>query len=1292
MSVGSTRSIRAILEMDTRRYEAGAARAKGVTRAFTAQARTELGRTEAAWDKLGKGVNGGGQYVAGMTKAKGASRDLTGSLLNDTGKQRQAWDDLGRTALLAGGGIAGGLGLATREAINWESAWAGVTKTTEGSDAQMAELEEQLRGLTKVLPATHEEIAGVAEAAGALGIARGDLVKFTEVAIGLGESTNLSAEDAATGLAKIANVMGTFDDEGVVGIERMGSALVALGNDGASTESDILSMAQRLSGAGDLIGATESDILAMSSALSSVGIEAELGGGAMSRGLQLMNTAVIEGDEKLQLFAKTAGMTADEFATAWRENPVAAANEFIAGLGRVSESGGDAAEVLNDVGLRGTQNAQVFLRAAGASKLLTEQIKLGSDAYAENTALQDEAQKRYETTASKMQIAQNGLRDAAIDAGSVLAPLAASGAEKIAGLADAFVKLPEPVKTTTTAVAGLTAGTLLFGSAGIKVAGWTNDLKTSLDDLGMMTPKVEAGFTKAGKAAKAAGIIFATAAATGKGIELFQGKAGDIGVEQMTKQMLDGADAVDVLDRQLSDTSVWLGSVTPRVDSFGRALEVAFDPSLMNSWQGKADSAVSALSLGMVDLTSDADEAARAFETIDRQLTGLVQSGQQDLADSLLSQYVKQANEAGVSTEDFMKKLPGLTEAQAAQANQAKLSGDATGGYADELDEVEVAAEDAADKIKELADAIRGLGGGFRDERGAARDMREAIRGIGEVAGKSADEQEAAFDDAAQASLDYIATLAEGGASEDELAAATRRARKAYVDKISAVTGNRDAARKLADAQGLVVPEVVSEYRASGVEQATTKTRELKKAQDDVKPVVKTSVSVPGAKDARSEMQRFYDSLTNVPPERKTKVSAPGATEAKTQTDFFNQAVRAIFPSKETRVSAPGATGAKGDVDKVTGAVLAIPPSKSVLINANTGPAQAAIAAIQAGIAAIPPVKTITVTTQHVEKRASGGIDLFTGGRHIQAFAGGGTFDPDRKFDTTLGRMQPGIKPVTTRGILMAEEGAGPWEAFISGHPAKAPRSKAIASEVVRMLGGQVSWDADGRLVEAFASGGVYGNWQAQLRKVQRLKRQYRKTLRFEDGSSKVDDPISIFEDGTARWSGYYGAPGSVASAIARLNAAQDAYEAAKRNPPQRQYNGNHSEEYKRKRAAQQERARTRAARMGGSGDLEGGWPGSQHSEEFKRTRRAQLWRARTREDRMARARAERWGRHYVSGSSPSAGSARGGQITRGEARMIGQEIARYLAPELQDAVRGRARAQEASVQARQRTGGSGRL
>ena len=212
---------------------------------------------------------------------------------------------------------AAGLGLAAKAAIDWETAWAGVTKTVSGSPEEMAALEVELRKLATTLPATHEEIAGVAEAAGQLGVRRQDIAAFTKTMIDLGVSTNLTADEAATGIAQISNVMGTMAREGTEGISRFGATLVALGNDGASTERDILEMAARVAGAAKLIGASESDVLALSNAMASLGIDAELGGGAMQRTMIRINSAVKEGGAGLEKFAKVSGVSAQVFAAKW---------------------------------------------------------------------------------------------------------------------------------------------------------------------------------------------------------------------------------------------------------------------------------------------------------------------------------------------------------------------------------------------------------------------------------------------------------------------------------------------------------------------------------------------------------------------------------------------------------------------------------------------------------------------------------------------------------------------------------------------------------------------------------------------------------------------------------------------------------------------------------------------------------------------------------------------------------------------------------------------------------------
>jgi TP901 family phage tail tape measure protein len=286
----------------------------------------------------------------------------------------------------------------------------------------MAGLEGQLRQMARTLPESHDEIAAVAEAAGQLGVETGDVAGFTEVMVKLGETTNLTADQAATEIAQISNVMGTMARDGVDGAARFGSALVALGNNGASTEADILSMASRIAGAAKVVGMTEGDLLGVSNALASVGIEAEAGGTALSNVLIDMSKAVATGSDDLQGFADVAKMSADGFSTAFKDRPAAAVAAFTRGLARIQASGGDVFTTLSDLGQSDVRVTSALLKMAGAGTLFSDSLDLGAKAITNTNALNAEFAKRLDTTASKIQIARNNVRDAAITIGTSLAP------------------------------------------------------------------------------------------------------------------------------------------------------------------------------------------------------------------------------------------------------------------------------------------------------------------------------------------------------------------------------------------------------------------------------------------------------------------------------------------------------------------------------------------------------------------------------------------------------------------------------------------------------------------------------------------------------------------------------------------------------------------------------------------------------------------------------------------------------------------------------------------------------
>ena len=317
--------------------------------------------------------------------------------------------------------LVASVGLITKAAIDYESAFAGVKKTVdETATVSYKNLSDGIRQMAKELPASAVQIANVAEVAGQLGIKADDILKFSRTMIDMGESTNLSAEDAATAIAKIANILGLTSDD----YSRFGASVVDLGNNFATTEKDIVEMTNRLAAGGKLAGLTAPEILGLATAMSSVGIEAEAGGTAMTQTLTAIGNAVSlttkDSADDLALIAKVAEMTSEEFQQAWKEKPAEALQSFIKGLNTAHEKGANMDAILMKLGMTGIRQGNMLKSLALSSDKMSAAVNRSNQAWKENTALTNEANKRYETTESQLKMFKNQITDLAIEFGGPL--------------------------------------------------------------------------------------------------------------------------------------------------------------------------------------------------------------------------------------------------------------------------------------------------------------------------------------------------------------------------------------------------------------------------------------------------------------------------------------------------------------------------------------------------------------------------------------------------------------------------------------------------------------------------------------------------------------------------------------------------------------------------------------------------------------------------------------------------------------------------------------------------------
>ena len=418
--------------------------------------------------------------------------------------------------------VAAGIAVALKEiyeyfascaqaSMDFESAITGVAKTTDLTDEELAAMSDSIKALSTEIPATTEEIAAVTEAAGQLGIQKDALLDFTEIMTMLGTATNMTADEAATSLARFANITGMATDN----YGRLGSVIVDLGNNFATTESEIVAMGTRLASAGKLAGLTEPEIMALAAAMSSVGIEAEAGGTAMTQTLNAIEKAVAKGGDDLTEFARIAGMSSEEFSSAWKNDAMSALTSFIGGLGKLDEQGESTVLVLEDLGLTGIRQSNMLKALGLAADQMTGAVNTANTAWQQNTALTNEANKRYATAQSRLTMMQNAYNNLKVAIGDAYTPALSEAygvGTKVLNSITAFIQKNPALVNAITAFAGV-IGAVVAALAAYAVAAKIAAAASAILTAAIPGVNVIMGVTAAVAAITAGIVALATAAA-----------------------------------------------------------------------------------------------------------------------------------------------------------------------------------------------------------------------------------------------------------------------------------------------------------------------------------------------------------------------------------------------------------------------------------------------------------------------------------------------------------------------------------------------------------------------------------------------------------------------------------------------------------------------------------------------------------------------------------------------------------------------------------------------------------
>lgn len=393
---------------------------------------------------------------------------------------------------------------AVTAAQDMDSAYRDMRKTVDGTEAQFEELRDAAIEFSKTHVTSATQILQIEAIGGELGVATENLQAFAETVSNLDVATNLSTEDAASSLGKLANITHMGADQ----YDNYADALVRLGNNGASTEDQIVDIATRIGSMGTIVGMTVPEILALSSSIASTGMKTEASGTAIANTLSDMESAVAGGGEALEAFASASGMSADEFAQTWENEPIAALEAFIKGLNQIEEDGGSADATLENMGITGTRQKQAILGLMQTIGGLNDNLTMSrdawngqSDAWGMAGDASREASKKAEGFSGQLSILSNVGNDALASLAEGATPLISAFTDLAKAALDAFDNMGEGGRTATVVALGIGAiigPALTMASTFMTAKQNIGKFITESSAMGKAMKIMKAGFTDAG--------------------------------------------------------------------------------------------------------------------------------------------------------------------------------------------------------------------------------------------------------------------------------------------------------------------------------------------------------------------------------------------------------------------------------------------------------------------------------------------------------------------------------------------------------------------------------------------------------------------------------------------------------------------------------------------------------------------------------------------------------------------------------------------------------------------------
>lgn len=308
--------------------------------------------------------------------------------------------------LASAAGLLGGAFLAvqvardaTRTIIEFDRQLIAVRKTTNLTKEETADFSKEVVQLgLRLNGISIQGLLQSSEVAGQLGI-RGseNILKFSETLEKLKLTSDIAGDEAARNFAKFIEV----SSDSVENADRLGSVITELGNNFATTESQILKNTTEIQKGISIYDTTAQSVLGLGAATNALGNEAEASRGALQTAFKILNDGATAGTN-LERILKLTGQTAADFRNEFANNSVETFRRFVKGLSDSEKQGENLSNTLSDLGITEKRALTVVGSLAKNYNILEDALNRANSEYESNSSLTREADQAAESLAANI--------------------------------------------------------------------------------------------------------------------------------------------------------------------------------------------------------------------------------------------------------------------------------------------------------------------------------------------------------------------------------------------------------------------------------------------------------------------------------------------------------------------------------------------------------------------------------------------------------------------------------------------------------------------------------------------------------------------------------------------------------------------------------------------------------------------------------------------------------------------------------------------------------------------------